>query len=92
MRRYVGEVFQCSARFGGCEIVRLPARAAAWLVGITLASTQSMAANEWGGSVALSSDYYVRGISRTNDQPALQLDLHYTDPSGFFAGAGCNEQ
>ncbi|HZE42642.1 MAG TPA: TorF family putative porin [Steroidobacteraceae bacterium] len=75
------------ARSCGCEIVRQPARAAAWLVGITLASTQSMAANEWGGSVALSSDYYVRGISRTSDQSALQLDGHYASQSGFLAGA-----
>jgi len=75
------------ARSGGCEIVRLPARAAALLVGFTLTSTQSKAANEWGGSAALSSDYFVRGISRTSDQPALQLDLHYSAPGGFLAGA-----
>jgi uncharacterized protein (TIGR02001 family) len=46
-----------------------------------------MAANEWAGSAALSSDYFVRGISRTSDHPALQLDLHYSSPSGFLAGA-----
>jgi uncharacterized protein (TIGR02001 family) len=46
-----------------------------------------MAANEWGGSVALTSDYYVRGISRTSDNPALQLDLHFSTQSGFLAGA-----
>jgi uncharacterized protein (TIGR02001 family) len=28
----------------------------------------------------------VRGISRTNDHPALQLELHYSSPSGFVAG------
>ena len=37
--------------------------------------------------MALSSDYFVRGISRTNNNPALQLDLHYTNPNGFVAGA-----
>jgi uncharacterized protein (TIGR02001 family) len=88
--RYGGEV--CSnavleAQSGGCEIVRLLAPVAALLVGMTLASTQLKAANQWGGSVTLSSDYYVRGISRTRDQPALQLDLHYSSPSGFLAGA-----
>jgi uncharacterized protein (TIGR02001 family) len=46
-----------------------------------------MAANEWGGSAAVSSDYFVRGVSRTNDHPALQLDLHYAGRSGFLAGA-----
>jgi uncharacterized protein (TIGR02001 family) len=67
--------------------VRLLAPVAALFVGMTLASTQLKAANEWGGSVALSSDYYVRAISRTGDQAALQLDLHYSSPSGFLAGA-----
>jgi len=44
------------------------------------------AAGTWGGSLALSSDYFVRGITRTDDQAALQLDLHYTDGSGVFGG------
>jgi uncharacterized protein (TIGR02001 family) len=56
------------------------------LVGFHLASTPAEAVDQWGGSVALSSDYYVRGISRTNDQAALQLDLHYSSPTGFVAG------
>jgi uncharacterized protein (TIGR02001 family) len=46
----------------------------------------SPAAGNWGGSLALTSDYFVRGITRTNDQAALQLDLHYTDSSGLFGG------
>jgi len=37
------------------------------------------------GSLALTSDYFVRGISRSNDRPALQLDLHYLN-DGFIAG------
>jgi uncharacterized protein (TIGR02001 family) len=74
------------ARSGGCEIVRLGA-AAAWLAGIAFASSQACAGNVWGGSAALSSDYFVRGISRTSNNPALQLDLHYTNPNGFVAGA-----
>ncbi len=75
------------ARCGGCEIVRLVAHAAALLVGIVLVSTESLAANEWGGSVTLTSDYFVRGMSRSSDHAALQLDLHYSNPSGFLAGA-----
>jgi uncharacterized protein (TIGR02001 family) len=47
----------------------------------------------WGGSVELTSDYFVRGISRTSDQAALQLDLHYSNPNGFVAGVfGSNTQ
>jgi uncharacterized protein (TIGR02001 family) len=49
--------------------------------------------DEWGGSVELTSDYFVRGISRTSDQAALQLDLHYSNPNGFVAGVfGSNTQ
>jgi uncharacterized protein (TIGR02001 family) len=73
------------ACFDGCDIVRLRATAAL-LVGFGCVSTQTRAADEWGGSVALTSDYFVRGISRTNDNAALQLDLHYSNPNGFVAG------
>lgn len=34
----------------------------------------------------LTSDYFVRGISRSNDQAALQLDLYYLTSPGFVAG------
>lgn len=54
---------------------------------LALASPHSPAAGTWGGSVALTSDYFVRGITRTDDQAALQLDLHYADSSGILAGA-----
>jgi uncharacterized protein (TIGR02001 family) len=66
--------------------VRLIARLATLLVGVILASTKSMAANEWGGSLDLTSDYFVRGISRSSDHAALQLDVHYSNPNGFLAG------
>jgi uncharacterized protein (TIGR02001 family) len=44
------------------------------------------AADPWGGSIDLTSDYLVRGVSRSDDHPALQLELHYLDPAGFVAG------
>jgi uncharacterized protein (TIGR02001 family) len=56
------------------------------LVGLGCASTQTPAADDWGGSVALTSDYFVRGISRTSKNAALQLDFHYSNPNGFVAG------
>jgi uncharacterized protein (TIGR02001 family) len=58
----------------------------ALLVGFGCVSTQVRAADEWGGSVALTSDYFVRGISRSSDHAALQLDFHYSNPNGFLAG------
>jgi uncharacterized protein (TIGR02001 family) len=52
-----------------------------------LAVTMSAnAADVWGGSVALTSDYFVRGISRTSDNAAVQFDLHYSNAAGFLAG------
>jgi uncharacterized protein (TIGR02001 family) len=42
-------------------------------------------ADAFGGSLDVTTDYLVRGISRTNDHSALQLDLHFLDPSGFLA-------
>jgi uncharacterized protein (TIGR02001 family) len=60
--------------------------AAALLVGFGCLSTQARAADEWGGSAALTSDYFVRGISRTSNDAALQLDFHYSNPNGFLAG------
>jgi uncharacterized protein (TIGR02001 family) len=40
----------------------------------------------WGGSLALTSDYLVRGISRSNDHAALQMDLHFATDSGLVTG------
>jgi uncharacterized protein (TIGR02001 family) len=59
------------------------------MAGASLVSGNSRCrgADLWGGSVDITSDYLVRGISRSNDQAALQLDLHYVADSGFIAGA-----
>jgi uncharacterized protein (TIGR02001 family) len=53
---------------------------------LAASSPACLAADAWGGSLALTSDYFVRGITRSNDLEALQLDLHYVDSSGFVAG------
>jgi len=45
-----------------------------------------MGADLWGGSLGITSDYIVRGISRSDNRAALQLDLHYLNASGFVAG------
>jgi uncharacterized protein (TIGR02001 family) len=65
--------------------VRLRATVAS-LIAIGCVSAQTHAADDWGGSAALTSDYLVRGISRTSNNAALQLDLHYSNPNGFVAG------
>lgn len=55
-------------------------------LGLAAAAPRCVAADLWGGSVGLTSDYIVRGISRSDDRAALQLDVHYLNASGFVAG------
>jgi uncharacterized protein (TIGR02001 family) len=70
--------------YDSCALARLlPAVVA---VGCLAVSPHCIAADLWGGSLALTSDYFMRGVSRSNDRAALQLDLHYINPSGFLAG------
>jgi uncharacterized protein (TIGR02001 family) len=45
------------------------------------------AAESWGGSFAVTSDYVVRGISRSNQGAAAQADLHVATDSGLIGGA-----
>jgi uncharacterized protein (TIGR02001 family) len=80
---HAGFAGQC----GGREVVRTLVGAALLLAGSALFSTQCRAANEWSGVLALTSDYLVRGISRTSNDPALQLAVNYSNPNGFLAGA-----
>ena len=51
-----------------------------------MGTSQCAAADLWGGSIAVTSDYLVRGISRSDERPALQLDVHYLSSSGILAG------
>lgn len=44
-------------------------------------------AGTFSGSVALTSDYLFRGISQTNNDPALQGGVTWTSTAGFYAGA-----
>lgn len=71
---------------GGCEIVRLLASGILLSASLGIGAANCAAADLWGGSLGLTSDYLVRGISRSDNRPALQLDVHYLDSSGFVAG------
>jgi uncharacterized protein (TIGR02001 family) len=55
-------------------------------VSLAIGTPRGIGAELWGGSLGITSDYFVRGISRSDDHGALQLDLHYLDASGFVAG------
>jgi uncharacterized protein (TIGR02001 family) len=39
-----------------------------------------------GGSLDITSDYVLRGISQSDGQPVLQGDVHWTFPSGWSSG------
>lgn len=73
-------------KVGGSENAARRARRVALLGALVVASAHGQAADLWGGSLALTSDYFVRGISRSNDQATPQLELHYSNSSGFLAG------
>jgi uncharacterized protein (TIGR02001 family) len=66
-----------------------------WLLCLTTLPTASTLANglangvaldRVGGSLVLTSDYRLHGVSQTDGRPALQADLHYDTPRGWFAG------
>jgi uncharacterized protein (TIGR02001 family) len=65
---------------------RSVAAALAMSMALLTAAPLCEAADPWGGSVDLTSDYLVRGVSRSDDHAALQLELHYLDSAGFVAG------
>ena len=44
------------------------------------------AAEVWGESLAATSDYLIRGISRSDQHAALQADVHVASDSGFIGG------
>jgi len=66
--------------------VRLLAGAVVLSLGLLIEPPRCMGADRWGGSLGVTSDYIVRGISRSDAQPAPQFDLHYLNSSGFIAG------
>jgi uncharacterized protein (TIGR02001 family) len=78
-----------AAQGGGCggrDVVRPLAACLALSMSLLIGAPRCAGADLWGGSLGITSDYIVRGITRSNDRAALQLDLHYYNSSGFVAG------
>ena len=48
---------------------------------------EEAAESPFSWSVAATSDYVFRGVSQTDESPALQASFTYTAPAGFYAGA-----
>ncbi len=67
------------------KITASPLRLSIILCALSIA-TRGDAAENWGGSVGLTSDYLVRGVSRSDHDPALQADLHVSTASGWLGG------
>ena len=66
--------------------MRLLAGGVVLALGLVIGSPRCVGADVWGGSLGVTSDYTVRGISRSDGHAALQLDLHYLNRTGFIAG------
>ena len=64
----------------------LPVCVAAWALLHCVQPRPAAAAEVWGGSLALTSDYVVRGISRSDNEPAVQGDVHVATDRGLIAG------
>lgn len=60
--------------------------AGALLIALFLAVIARPALGQVGGSIALVSDYRFRGVSLSDEQPALQLNLEYDHDNGWYAG------
>jgi len=61
-------------------------RAAALIAIASLIPSALPAAEIWGESLAATSDYLIRGISRSNQHAALQADVHVATEGGFIGG------
>lgn len=60
--------------------------AAAILIPATASAADWGIPGEFSGSVALTSEYAFRGISQSDEHPALQGSIDYEHDSGFYAG------
>jgi uncharacterized protein (TIGR02001 family) len=56
------------------------------LAAAALVVGRAHAVQSWAGMVDVTSDYIVRGVSPSDDRPALQFDVHCLDSAGLFAG------
>lgn len=54
---------------------------------LALACHSPSQAQDLSGSVTLVSDYIFRGVTQTDEGPALQVDVNASWESGFYAGA-----
>ena len=61
-------------------------RAGVALVALLATAGTAMAEGEWSGNVAMTSDYTWRGVSQSNEDPAIQGGFDVGHESGFYVG------
>ena len=66
--------------------MRLLAGGVVLSLGLVIGTPRCAGADRWGGSLGVTSDYIVRGVSRSDHRAAAQFDLHYSNSEGFIAG------
>jgi uncharacterized protein (TIGR02001 family) len=54
------------------------------LPGVFIALTATAGAPQWGGSATLSSNYLLRGVSQSSNDPALSAELHAQFARGLY--------
>ena len=57
------------------------------LIFLLLICSQPVSAADFGGYVALTTDYVKRGVTQSDSDPALQLGAEFSFDSGFYLGA-----
>lgn len=57
------------------------------IIGFTIITVAQFAHAEVSITGTLASDYVFRGVSQTDNSPAVQLGIDYENKSGFYAGA-----
>jgi uncharacterized protein (TIGR02001 family) len=77
---------ECRSTTVSAQTVRMRKRIVAMCMGAAFLPQWGHAAESWGGSLAATSDYMVRGISRSNHDAAVQADLHIAFDSGLIGG------
>jgi uncharacterized protein (TIGR02001 family) len=77
---------ECSSIAATADRLRKGTRVAAVCLCALFFTRWSNAAEAWGGSFAVTSNYLVRGISRSNHGAAAQADLHVATDGGLIGG------
>lgn len=70
---------RCGSRFNWLSVPCLTALLA-W------PAQHAAARSSWGGSVGVTTDYLVRGISRSDHDPSLQAEVHVSGEAGWIIG------